>query len=216
MVIGAIIVLVGIVLLLETTDVYDAGYLFRYVPSLFVVLGLFLMVRSRFRNVFGPLIVIVVAGVWQLTALDVISRADVWDFWPLLIVLFGLSLVFAHFRRQPTGVSASHVTAFAMFGGSEKRSTAADFEGADLTALFGGTELDLRDAGIGELPAHISANAMFGGVEIIVPREWNVQIDVVPLFGGASDERPRRDDEHDSVDLVVTGLALFGGVTVKD
>ncbi len=50
-VIGALIVLVGLVLLLETTNVYDADYLFRYIPSLFVILGLFVMVRSRFRNI---------------------------------------------------------------------------------------------------------------------------------------------------------------------
>ncbi len=159
---------------------------------------------------------VIVAGLWQLTAIDVIETADVWDFWPILLVLFGLSLVFSHLRSRPSESSAASVTAFAVFGGSEKRTSTSDFKGADLTALFGGVELDLRDAEVADPPAHISANAMFGGVEVIVPRNWNVQVDVVPLFGGGSDERPYREKEHDSVDLVITGLAMFGGVGVKD
>jgi predicted membrane protein len=214
--IGALVVAVGVILLAETTGLYDTSFLFTYIPSLFVLLGLFVLVRSGFRNVFGPLLVVVVAGLWQLTALDVIEGADLVDFWPLFIVFFGLSLVFAHFRRRPEGVSDSHVTSFAAFGGSEKRSTSKQFTGADLTAVFGGAELDLRDAAVEDPPAHVSANVLFGGVEVVVPREWNVQLDVIPLFGGAADDRPRREEEHEGVDLVVSGLVLFGGVSVED
>mgnify|MGYP006287253633 CR=1 FL=1 len=214
--IGALVVLVGVILLAESTDLYDAGFLLRYIPSVFVLLGLYVLVRSGFRNVFGPLLVVVVAGLWQLTALDLIEGADLVDFWPLVIVFFGLSLLLGHLRRRPRGVSDAHVTSFAAFGGSEKRSTSKAFTGADLTAVFGGAELDLRDAAVADPPAHVSANVMFGGVELIVPREWNVQLDVIPLFGGAADERPRREEEHEAVDLVVSGLVLFGGVSVDD
>jgi predicted membrane protein len=98
----------------------------------------------------------------------------------------------------------------------EKRNTSRQFTGADLTAIFGGTELDLRDATVAERPARINAVAMFGGVDIIVPRDWNVQLDVLPVLGGATDDRPRRETQHDDIDLVVTGFAAFGGVSVTD
>jgi len=216
LVLGALLVLVGLLLLVDTTGVYDAGELFRYVPSLFVLLGVYALVRSGFRNVFGPGVVIVVAAVWQAVALDFLEGADVVQFWPVLIVLFGLSLVLAQVRRRPEGVSDAHVSSFAVFGGSETRSASTAFTGADLTALFGGTELDLRDAEIAQKPAHVSAIALFGGVDVIVPREWNVQMDVLPILGGASDDRPRREEEHEGVDLVVSGFAAFGGVSVSD
>ena len=63
-ILGALIVLIGVLLLGQTTDLYNLGFLFDYVPSLFVLLGLYAMVRSGFRNVFGPLVIVVVAGAW--------------------------------------------------------------------------------------------------------------------------------------------------------
>jgi hypothetical protein len=239
---GALVVVVGIVLLAETTGLYDARFLFDYVPSLFILLGLYAMVRSGFRNLFGPAVVVVVAAAWQAVALDLVPVDSVWEFWPLVVVLFGLSLMFDYLRGRPgpDADSGSYVSTFAAFGGSEKRSTSRSFTGGSLTAAFGGVELDLRDAEISDPPAHVSTLALFGGVEIHAPREWDVDLDVLPLFGGASDERPRpardaggdpadaadaatrqageRDDHEErgsEPDLVVTGVAAFGGVTVN-
>jgi hypothetical protein len=36
---GAVIVIIGVLLLLSTTGVYDVGIPWRYVPSLFILLG---------------------------------------------------------------------------------------------------------------------------------------------------------------------------------
>lgn len=235
-ILGALIVLIGVLLLGQTTDLYNLGYLFDYIPSLFVLLGLYAMVRSGFRNVFGPLVIIAVAGAWQLVELDYVAAEEVWQFWPLFIVFFGLSVIFSQWRRRPTTAGENHVSALAVFGGSEKRSASKTFTGANLTALFGGTELDLRDAEVADPPAHVSAIALFGGVSVIVPRDWNVEMDVLPILGGAADDRPRREREvdrretsggasgekrpasreHDGLDLVVSGFAAFGGVSVED
>jgi predicted membrane protein len=214
--VGAIVALLGLVLLARTTGVYDTGQLLTYVPSLFVLAGLFAIVASGFRNVVGPLVVVLVAGAWQLVALDYLAPEDVFSLWPLLLVLFGLSLVLGQYRARAVARESDFLSSFTVFGGRNERSTSDAFTGADLTALFGGVELDLRDAEVGARPAAVNANAMFGGVEVIVPREWNVRMDVLPIFGGAEDERPRREAEHDEVDLVVTGFVLFGGVSVTD
>jgi hypothetical protein len=216
LVVGGLVILVGIVLLLDTTGLYDTRPLFDYIPSLFVLLGLYALWRGGLRNFFGPLVVIVLAVAWQLAALDYVAYDRLWDFWPLFLVLFGLSLVFSHVRGGSNEVAKDSLTSFVVFGGTGKRSTSKSFTGGDLTALFGGTELDLRDAAIDDPPAHLNVIAMFGGVEVTVPREWNVQLDVLPILGGASDERPRRESEHDEVDLVVSGFAAFGGVSIED
>lgn len=216
LVFGALVVLVGIVLLLDTTGVYDTRPLLDYVPALVILLGMYALWRGGLRNFFGPLLVIVLAGAWQLAALDVVEWEELWDFWPVFLIVFGLSLVLSYWRRSPGETSTNHVSSFAIFGGSEKRSNSKEFRGADLTAMFGGAELDLRDAAVADPPARISAVALFGGVEIIVPRDWNVQLEVLPILGGASDERPRRPEAHEGVDLVVSGFAAFGGVGIED
>lgn len=213
---GAIVVLVGLLLLLETTGLVSTSDLLRYVPSLFVAVGLWALVQSRFRNIVGPVVLVGVASAWQAVALGYATVDQVVSFWPVLIIAFGLSIILGQVRSRVRETETTFTSAFAAFGGVEKRNTSKGFTGADLTAIFGGTELDLRDAALEDRPAQINAVAMFGGVDVIVPREWNVQLDVLPILGGASDDRPRRGEEHDEIDLVVTGFAAFGGVTVTD
>ena len=215
-VLGALIVLVGVVLLLDTTDVYETRPLFDYLPSLFVLLGLYALWRGGLRNFFGPLIVVVLAGAWQLVELDYVEWAQVREFWPVFLIVFGLSLLYSHYGRRPDETSVDHLSTFAVFSGREQRSTSKDFRGADLTAVFGGAELDLRDAEVADPPANVSAIAMFGGVEVSVPRDWNVELEVLPILGAASDERPRGEGHREQVDLVVSGFAAFGGVSVDD
>ncbi|MFC4544049.1 LiaF domain-containing protein [Halosolutus amylolyticus] len=213
---GAIVILVGVLLLLETTGISPTRNALLYVPSLFVLVGVWALVQSRFRNLVGPVVLIAVAGAWQLVAIDYATVDQVVVFWPVLVIAFGLSIVLGQFRSRVRATDDAFTSAFAAFGGVEKRNTSSAFTGADLTAVFGGTELDLRDADLAERPARVNAVAMFGGVDVVVPREWNVQLDVLPVLGGASDDRPRREDHHDGIDLVVTGFAAFGGVTVTD
>ena len=215
---GILVVVVGILLLLETTDVFPTDQLLLYVPSLFVLVGLWALVQSGFRNIVGPVLLVGVAGAWQVVALDIATADEVIVFWPVLVIVFGLSIILGQIRaRSPVPQTSDAFTSgFAAFGGVEKRNTSKAFSGADLTAIFGGTELDLRDAAVEEPPARVNAVAIFGGVEVIVPREWNVQMDVLPVLGGATDERPRSEEQHEQVDLVVNGFAAFGGVTITD
>lgn len=214
---GGAVILVGIALLLSTTGVYDTGSLLQYLPSLFVFVGLYALVVSRFENLFGPVLVMIVAGTVQVVTLGVVEGATLWQFWPLLVVLFGVSVIAGRVRSRARATEDAYMDAFALFGGVERQVRSRTFRGATLTALFGGTELDLRDAVVTDPPARINATALFGGVEIIVPRNWNVEFDVLPVLGAATDERPRREaPDHEATDLVVTGFTAFGGVSLSD
>jgi predicted membrane protein len=213
---GAIVILVGLLLLLETTGLVSTSDLLVYAPLLFVGLGVWALVQSRFRNIVGPVVLIFVAGAWQLVRLDYATADEMIAFWPVLVIAFGLSIILGQIRSRVRTTDTAFTNGFAAFGGVEKRNTSKAFEGADLTAMFGGAELDLRDADIEEKPAQINAVALFGGVEVIVPRDWNVQMDVLPILGGASDDRPRRENATDETHLMVTGFAAFGGVSITD
>ncbi|WP_254841072.1 LiaF transmembrane domain-containing protein [Natronomonas marina] len=213
---GLLVVLVGVLLLLDTTGVIGTDDLLSFVPLAFVLVGVWALVQSRFRNVVGPLLLVAVAGAAQLVTLGYATVGEVLVYWPVLVIALGLSIALGQYRSRVRPTDDEFTSAFAAFGGVEKRSTSKAFTGADLTAIFGGTELDLRDAAVADPPARINAVALFGGVDVVVPREWNVRLDVLPILAGASDDRPRRESEHETVDLVVTGFAAFGGVTVTD
>ncbi|WP_439025494.1 LiaF transmembrane domain-containing protein [Haloarchaeobius sp. DT45] len=222
---GGVIVLFGLLLLLGTTETYDTAQLWLFVPSVFVLLGVWAIVQSRAANLVGPVVLILVAGTIQLAALDVLTDAIVEAYWPVLVVLVGLTVVFGRqLRTRAVESDAEALDVFAMFGGVTKRATGPTFAQADVTTLFGGSELDLRDTEpVGT--AQVDVFALFGGVEIHVPETWTVRMEVLPVFGAAEDERPRviRDGEDvtsrrarsDDVDLIVTGLVGFGGVEVN-
>lgn len=217
---GAVIVVVGVLLLVGTTGLYDVGALWRYVPSLFVLLGLWALYRSGFRNVTGPVVLILVAGTVQLLALDVITGDVVATWWPLLVVAFGLSMLFGRWRqrRRAPAVATEDFDLVGIFGGTERRVSSSSFRGGSATAIFGGVDVDLRDAALSDPPAVITATALFGGVEIRAPEAWVVEVDAIPIFGGVEDERPRRPRDAgsgDRPDLVVTGFVAFGAITVS-
>jgi len=217
---GAVIVLIGILLLLSTTNTLDVGTLWRYVPSLFVLLGVWALIRSGFRNVTGPVILIIIAGTIQLLALDLITGETIASWWPVLVILFGLSLMTGRWRqrRRVSTNSADDFDLIGIFGGTERRVDSRSFTGGTATAIFGGVEVDLRDAEVTDPPAVVTATALFGGVELTVPEDWSVSIDALPIFGGVEDERSRRPDVERSAepDLVLNGFVAFGGISIGD
>lgn len=226
---GGLIVLVGLALLLSTTGVAEPTTLWDWVPLVFVLLGLWALLRSGFRNLTGPVMIVAIAGVFLLRNLGFVSAALVATWWPLLIVLFGVLFMINRSRQRRRLRSAGlesdgEFTAIGIFGGGDRRPSGGAFTGGEVLALFGGVDLDLRDVTVPNPPAVVEIICLFGGSEIRVPEGWDVRLDVLALFGGASDSRPRRSSSGeptegrpgDEPDLVVTGVVLFGGVDVRD
>jgi len=215
---GGLIILVGLLLLLSTTDYAATENLWDFVPAVFVALGLWALVRSRFRNLTGPVMVVAVAATFQARNLGYVTDQQIGAWWPLFVVLFGVLYLVGRSRRT-RGVSVSEsdagdISIVSLFSGTQRRVTGSGFRGGDVVALFGGAELDLRDAEPSDPPATVECLVAFGGAEVQVPEDWTVDLDVLSLFGGSEDKRPPSGGDGD-VDLVVTGLALFGGVSVE-
>ena len=211
-----LVVLIGVLLLASTTDLFATSSLWSWAPLAFVLLGLWAILRSRGRNLTGPVMVIAVAGTLQLRNLGVVRDAWIETWWPLFVILLGLLLLVGRSRRRDAmAVTGGDVSAIAIFGGSTQRVAAEDFQGGEAVSIFGGSEIDLSEAEISSPPAVIETLTLFGGPEIRVPSGWNVHLDVLTLFGSAEDTRPRGEVSAEP-DLVVTGLTLFGGVEIRE
>jgi len=63
--------------------------------------------------------------------------------------------------------------------------------------------------------AIFEANAIFGGVEMKVPAEWAVSVRGMGIFGGYED-KTKMPVSPDAPLLVVSGYAIFGGVSVSN
>jgi hypothetical protein len=69
-------------------------------------------------------------------------------------------------------------------------------------------------ARIAKEEAVFDAFAMWGGVEVKVPEDWAVENRGVAILGGFVDSTRRPADPKGR--LVLTGLAVMGGVEVKN
>jgi hypothetical protein len=54
-----------------------------------------------------------------------------------------------------------------------------------------------------------------GGVQLVVPRDWKVRIDVEPTMAGIHDGRTGRIDSERKADLVVSGRLVMSGLEIS-
>ena len=148
------------------------------------------------------------------------------QFWPLVLVLLGAFIIFK--RNKPGrchkgfGIQLENKTAedyiedVSIFGGGNKVYSTQNFKGGEVTSIFGGSEIDLTCCKLAEGTNTIDITAIFGGSSFILPRDWNVRLDILPIFGGFSDKRIRTQDAIDSNRmLVIKGVVIFGGGEIK-
>lgn len=102
----------------------------------------------------------------------------------------------------------------AVFSGTDRVYTDEVFSGANLMAVFGGVDLDLRKAKF-EKDTVIKAFCMFGGIDIKVPEDVQVKIKSEFIFGGVSDER-KSDTAKGKHTIYLDAAGGFGGVSVSD
>ncbi|MET8384941.1 DUF1707 domain-containing protein [Streptosporangium canum] len=80
-------------------------------------------------------------------------------------------------------------------------------------SVFGGGEIDLRDARFADREIRVHAFALWGYTEVIVPDDVEVEIKGFGLFGAFDRSAVRR--ERGAPRIVISGLALFGGVGTR-
>lgn len=218
---GALIVAAGIALLLDHLGFIAIGSLFRFWPMILIFFGVGHLISPSNRAWGG--ILIVAGTVFQLNSLG-ITHVHFADLWPLAIIAVGLVLMWSALRPPVASKVSTDSTdmfnAVAIFSGCERRVKSQNFKGGRATSIFGGVELDLRDAKIEGDEATIEVNCIFGGAEIRVPDNWNVHSKSIPVLGGFSDKTHISSAEDPAggkrKTLIVTGVVVFGGVEIDN
>lgn len=213
--IGILLVVVGGLFLLDGLGVYDAGELIGdWWPVVLIGAGLYQLWAHPGHYV-GPGFLVLLGALLLVSTLDLFD-VTFWElFWPALIIALGLSFIFGRQRRSPDGDPRDVINAVQVFSGSDIKSSSRHFKGGSIVSVFGGADLDLRDAQLDAGGASIDVVAVFGGADIIVPEGWDVRCAGLPLFGGFSDKTGAGSAGGNGPLLDVGGVALFGGVEVK-
>lgn len=210
--IGLVLLTLGVFGVLDATGTLDAGTTIdRWWPVAIIGLGLVAMVAQR-RISFWPG-VITVFGVILLADQQNWAEGDLVG--PAILVLVG-GAVLLSVARHRTGVRVNQLQPVAVFSGTKAVDRSEHLNHADVTAVFDGATLDLREAHIDD-EATVEAFALFGGVTVLVPKGWRVSVGGLPLFGGYDDKTAGNGSlPPDAPLLKVNATAIFGGVEVTN
>jgi predicted membrane protein len=108
-----------------------------------------------------------------------------------------------------------YVDSVNVFGGSNQTVYSKNFKGGEITAIFGGCDVNLTHADFtGEVVIDITA--ICGGAKIVLPAGWKVKHEVTAIFGGLDDKRSILPNVDTDKLLIVRGIALFGGVDIRN
>jgi hypothetical protein len=220
-VLGLLIVAVGLLLTADNLGWLEADDILRYWPLGVVLIGVMKVLQptGTTGRLVGAVILTVGLG---LTAEHVLGwPVDIGDWWPLALVALGAVVLVRAFGAAGTergqasaGTGRDEtVSEIAIWSGKIRRTASPTFRRADLTAIMGGVELDLRAAGTAGGDAVVDVFVIWGGVEIWVPPDWAVSNQVGVLMGGAEDRSTGTQGAQHR--LTVRGFVLMGGLEIK-
>ncbi|MBP6619875.1 MAG: hypothetical protein KA188_06445, partial [Leadbetterella sp.] len=145
--------------------------------------------------------------------------------WALLFVTLGCLNLYKYFnpkfdmpKRQlkADGTDYEFINESNIMAGTNKKVFSKNFEGGQVNCVMGGAQIDLTEA---DLAAKSGLNVfiLMGGLELRVPKEWNVMIDVLPIMGGVEDQITKFPDSvvNKEKKFYLTGNVVMGGVEIK-
>lgn len=216
---GLVLIAVGIIIAVNALGIAEINVFFKGWWTLFIIVPCFIgFVKgpTRMANFIGLVIGIALLLCAQgLITFSVIRKLTI----PFILIVIGLGLIFRDFfynkmNEKIKTLSKSGLKEYAAtFGGSKIDMTNEEFDGADLTAVFGGVELNLVNSIIKEEQV-INSTAVFGGITIKMPENINVKVKSTSIFGGVENKVKNTTIEN-APTIYVNAFCMFGGVDIK-
>ncbi|MGP8217540.1 MAG: LiaF transmembrane domain-containing protein [Bacteroidia bacterium] len=217
---GLVILAAGILLLLRRMGYPVYGWIFTW-PALMIGFGLYIIIRQKFRGFAGAWLVLF--GAYFLARHQGWITFSIFSFfWPGVLIIIGLLVLIrpgSRFRRindyMSSDADGSDVfSTVAIFWGVRKVILSKKFAKGDIVNVFGGTEINFKQADINGT-AVLDLVVAFGGVKLIVPPDWDVRVNVVNVFAGTDDKREFHNAPLSKKVLLVNGTAIFGGIDIR-
>jgi len=222
---GGILIFLGGIFLLNTMNILNfriANVIFSW-PFIMLVIGLFVLVNTEKKFLGG-----VLSGIGALFLIPRIFPEVDYDggiIIPIFLIILGMYIIIKK-RKTETGTEFTFDTSkmnkdkiddVSIFGGGTKIISSNNFQGGNITAIFGGSEINLINCQLAEGDNVLDVLCVFGGTTIILPKEWNVVINVTSVLGGFSNKAIRNPSIviDQARTLHIKGLAMFGGGEVK-
>ena len=231
---GIILLALGVLFIADNFDFlpYDIiDEIFRW-QYILIIVGLVFLFTSK-DNFLG-FILIGIGGLFLMREYFDYSISDlIRDYWPVALIVMGLYILSkrgSHGKKvaledgdgkpgaTENSLNIDVIDSFDIFSGDTKRINSNNFMGGKITSIFAGPAFDFYDSKLAEGTNILEITAIFGGIELVIPNNWNVIINVTSIFGGIDDKRKyiSKMDGESKGTLIIKGLVLFGGGEIKN
>lgn len=191
-VLGLAVIAFGTLALLDNLNTFDTPLLRDYWPLGLVLWGATRLLAPRPPGRWVFALALIAAGL-LLTAHNLgLLKADLRQWWPVFIILGGLSML-TRGRSTETAPTDSAAPAndradiHTRFGSVNRRIDSQQFCGGRIDARFGSVELDLSAARMAGPQALLELSAAFSHLELRVPRDWQVDVQLQSRIGSVED-----------------------------
>lgn len=216
---GFILILLGLILVGNIFFDWNFSIFFDGWWTLFIIIPNLLAIKKggiSTKNLFGLCLGIALF----LCARDIITLKTVIKLSiPVALIIWGCRIVFdgRATRKRIAGGSMLYKDGCpefsSIFGHQKITCNNEIFVGATCNAIFGGIDVDLRNAYINEDVA-MSCSSIFGGITVYMPPNVNVHVSCVPIFGGV-DNRLAKRNIPGAPTLYINSTCMFGGLDIK-
>ena len=212
---GLVFLGLGVIFLGNNLKIWDIDVFFDGWWTLFIIIPSFLAIfkrGSKFSSLFGLIIgILLLLGCQDIIGFQLIGKLIV----PLIFIMLGLSIIFKQKKivdpnYKEIKKDEDSLNLIAIFSGREEKYTT--LKGANCISVFGGIDLDLREAKL-KKDIVIDVVACFGGVDILLPNDVNVITSGIPFFGGIDSKISQK--ENAKTTIYINYVAVFGGIDIK-
>jgi len=215
---GSIFIFIGIFWIMKNLGYLNFS-LREWWPLILIVVGLLNILNQRNILSFPGWLLVLLGSAFLLTTNDIIEWESILKFWPAILIFTGLSLLFETGKKKSKSADMdekdNYISGFAVFSGFNRKVTSKSFRGGNIFAMFGGSEIDLREAKLNPDGAVMEITAIFGGIELRIPDGWDVEVSSTALFGGV-ENKYRSENSGEDKPVRINAVAIFGGVEIKN
>ena len=210
---GLGIILFGALLLLDTLNIAGFNNLLANWWPLFVIGAGVLVFLNDMKSYLWALLLIGFGVMYQLDVLNVINFNPWQMFWPAVIIVIGINIMFRHTGGRTNVATGDSDDVSAILGGADHVNKSEDYKGGKITTIMGGVKLDLRKSVI-KKDATLDIFSLMGGVELWVPENVIVKSKAAVVLGGIENKSQGTEAKNTPV-LYITGQVVMSGVEIK-
>lgn len=131
------------------------------------------------RRYLAGLILIILGIIFLLENFDI----DIWEYvWPLIIIVFGIFLIYSADHRRSGGRSS--LSEFRLLGDSRHAGYTGEIDGTDISHFIGDVELGLAGARLKPGINNLRISMFIGDIRVMIPDDMPVSASCMAVFGG--------------------------------